>query len=128
MQRENQQRRNQAWRHQIAVTAHPHRFQRHDLLRVPLDAEFRRQSRTRLTHQHQSRQHRRHFPHQTQGHQRPEQTRRAKAVEDVVTLQTQHEAGEHAHNQDDWQTQRALLINRPGNATRQPAGFHRGTE
>ena len=110
------------------MTAHPHRLQRHDLLRVALNAKFRRQGGTRLPHKHQRSQHRRHFPHQAERNQRPQQTFRTKAIEDIVTLQPQHQTCKHAHDQDHRQTERALFINSAGDPPGQPSGFHRRTE
>ncbi len=46
----------------------------------------------------------------------------------MVALQTQHQAGENAYNQDDRQTNRSLLVYSPGNPRRQSLGLRQGDE
>jgi hypothetical protein len=44
----------------------------------------------------------------------------------MVALQPEHQSGENAHNQNDWQTDRSLLVDCSGNPRQKPFGLRQG--
>lgn len=95
---------------EVGVGVGPHGFEGVNLFAVALDAEFGGEGGASLADEHQSGEDGAEFTHESERDKGAEHSGGTEAVEDVVALESEDEAGEEADNEDDWDAANALFV------------------